>query len=92
MTPDEVRRRFQGLASSIDIVPRTLTFEFDSFEDWLEFWEQTNPPQIAFKTIFPAEVYRRLVNDMGRLVEELNRGQDGRVVLDSTYIHVVARK
>ena len=28
--PDELRRR---LASSIDIVPRTLTFEFDSFED-----------------------------------------------------------
>jgi len=90
--PDEVRRRFQGLASSIDIVPRTLTFEFDSFQEWLEFWEHTNPPQIAFKTILPAEVYQRLVDEMGRLVEESNQGKDGRVVLDSTYIQVLARR
>ena len=90
--PDEVRRRFRGLASSIDTAPRTLTFEFESFERWLEFWEQTNPPQIAFKTILPPEVYRQLLNEMGRLVKEWNREKEGRVVLDSTYIQVLARK
>lgn len=45
--PDEARRRFAGLASSIEVEPGTLTIEFDSLEREWASWERTNPPLIA---------------------------------------------
>lgn len=90
--PEVVRRRFSGLASSIDFFPKTLRREDDSFQQWLEFWEQTNPPQQVFKAMFPLETYQRLVGEMARLAAELNQSRNGRLVLDSTYLLVLARR
>lgn len=90
--PDEVRWRFSGLASSVEFFPEALRREDDSFDQWLEFWERTNPPQQVFKAMFPPEAYQRLVAEMARLAAELNQSRDGRLVLDSTYLLVLARR
>ena len=89
---DEVRQRFAGLASVIEVEERTLTFAFDSVEQGLEFWERTNPPLIALRSIAPPETYRALWEQAARLLAELNRADNGRLVLDSEYVQVIARK
>jgi ubiquinone/menaquinone biosynthesis C-methylase UbiE len=87
----EARRRL-GRASSIDVRRRTLTFEFESFAEWLELWEASNGPQVALKTMLPQEAYEEVVKKIEPVLDDLNRSRDGRLVLDSDYIQVLARK
>jgi SAM-dependent methyltransferase len=88
--PDEARRRLAG-AASIDVRNRKLTFEFASFDDWLALWEASNGPQIALKSTLPTLAYRQVVNEMRLVLQELNRSNDGRLVLESDYIQLLAR-
>jgi SAM-dependent methyltransferase len=90
--PDEIRRRFDGLASAVDVERRTVTFAFDSPEEWLPFWERTNGPQLALRSMLPDEAYRALCEDATRLARELNTAGDDRLVLDSEYVLVLARR
>jgi SAM-dependent methyltransferase len=90
--PAVVRRRFEGVASEIVIEPRTLTLSYDSLASWRTLFGQTNPPLMALKLLLPRTAYEGLVERSRALVEELNQGRDGRIVLDSSYIAVVARK
>jgi ubiquinone/menaquinone biosynthesis C-methylase UbiE len=87
---DELRRRFRE-ASSIEIRPRTLDFQFASFAGWLYFWERTNVAQLAIKPMLTAERYGQLVEEARRLIRGLNRGGDDGVRLESAYVQVFAR-
>lgn len=89
---ETVRQRLGGLASVVAVEERTVAFAFDSVEQGLEFWERTNPPLIALKSMSPPETYRALLDETADLLADLNRAEDGRLVLDSAYIQVVARK
>jgi len=89
---DEVRRRFAGSASQLEIEPRTLTFRFDSIEDWHERFANTNPPLMALKQMLPAAAFEGLMAQAVALVGELNQARHGRIVLESSYLVVVARK
>jgi len=68
-----------------------VRFSCPSPEEGIDFWERTNPPLIALKTIaagsLPAAAGR------GRQHERaLNAANDGSLVLDSEYLSVVAKK
>jgi hypothetical protein len=89
---DEVRERFGNRTSSIDVLPRRLSFESDSVGGLLAFWEDTNPPQNALKAMLPPQAYRELIDGLTSLVEELNEAAGGRVKVSSPYILVLARK
>ena len=89
---DEVRRRFTGLAASIEVQHRTLYFESESVASFIEFWERTNPPLTALKTMLPPEFYQRALAQMSHLVEEVNESPQPSVKLSSPYILVLARK
>jgi SAM-dependent methyltransferase len=89
---DVVRQRFAGMAAAIEVKERTLTFTFDSVAQGLEFWERTNPPLIALRSMLPPETYRALREQATYLLHELNRADDGRLILDSEYLQVIARK
>jgi len=89
---DEVRRRFSGLASELEIEPRTLTFRFESMEAWREEFAGTNPPLMALKAMLPPPAFDGLMDRARALVEELNQGDDGSVVLESSYLSVIARE
>jgi ubiquinone/menaquinone biosynthesis C-methylase UbiE len=87
---EELRRRFAGLASSIEVTHRTLHFESESVDAFLQFWEATNAPQAALRAMQPAETYAKVIAAERQLVEELNELR-GRVRLSSPYILAVAR-
>ena len=89
---DELRRRWAGLASSISVEHRTLYFESSSVASFLEFWDETNPPQAAMKAIMPPEAYQTVLSRRAELVDELNELHDGRLKVSSPYILVLARK
>jgi len=72
--PDEVRRRFRGLASKLAVEPGILTFRFASLEAWREEFANTNPPLMALKQILPAAAFEGLIAQAVALVDELNPG------------------
>jgi SAM-dependent methyltransferase len=89
---EEVRRRFDGKASSVRLERKTVRFSFSSLEEGFAFWERTNPPLIALKTMLPAERYQELRVEGAGLMRVLNAATDGSLLLDSEYLSVIARK
>jgi ubiquinone/menaquinone biosynthesis C-methylase UbiE len=89
---DAVRGRLASHAASMEVRHRQLSFESESVDGLLEFWEQTNPPQNALKTMLPPEAYRKLTDGWRELVDGMNEGTAGRVKVRSPYILVLARK
>jgi SAM-dependent methyltransferase len=88
----EVRARFAGLTTSVEIIHRRLFFESISVEGLLKFWEETNAPQNALKAMLPPEAYEKVTAAWVALANELNESTDGRVRVSSPYILVLARK
>jgi len=89
---DEVHRRFGDWASSIMVEGRTLTFAFENVTQALAFWERTNGPMIALQSMIPPETYRALTKEATHLLTDLNHADDGRLMLKSPYLQVIARK
>jgi ubiquinone/menaquinone biosynthesis C-methylase UbiE len=89
---DEVHRRFKGLTSSIEIDPQALTFEFESLDAGVEFWEQANPPMMAMLSMLDAEQAESVREDLRKLMAELNQVSGGGLTLESDYLQVLARK
>jgi ubiquinone/menaquinone biosynthesis C-methylase UbiE len=89
---DEVRKRFASLARSVEVIHRRLAFESSSVDRFLEFWEATNGPHNALKTMLPPDGYQKVVRAWVALVNELNEANDGRVKVCSPFILVLARR
>jgi len=89
---ETVRRRFAGMTSSLAVEPRVVTFSFASPEEGWDFWERTNPPLIALKSMTPPDRYQEVVAEGKRLMRGMNAAGDGRLVLESEYLQVVAHK
>ena len=90
--PAEVRRRFEGKASSLRLEPRTVTFAFPSEGVGFAFWERTNPPLMALKKMLPPERYEQLRTEGASLMRTMNVATDGSLALDSEYLSVIALK
>ena len=90
--PAQVRQRFNGRTSSLRLEPRTVTFAFPSLESGWAFWERTNPPLLALKTMLPPERYREVQAAGADLMQQLNADPGSGLTLDSEYLSVVARK
>jgi ubiquinone/menaquinone biosynthesis C-methylase UbiE len=90
--PAAVRRRFAGLAASVEVTPCTGTFEFGSVEEGLGFWERANPTQSAMRSVLPELAYGEMRASLAALLAELNRAPDGRLVVGWDYVEVLARK
>jgi ubiquinone/menaquinone biosynthesis C-methylase UbiE len=89
---EEVRRRLGSLTDSIEVIHRTLTFESESVDEFVDFWQATNAPQAALKVMMPPETYQKVLDAKRLLIEELNDSTGGGVKLVSRYILVVACK
>ena len=90
--PAEVRRRFDGRASSLRLETRTVRFAFPSVDAGIAFWERTNPPLMALKTMLQPERYQQLRREGASLMSSMNVATDGSLVLDSEYLSVIALK
>jgi hypothetical protein len=56
------------------------------------FWERTNPPLMALKTMLPPARYEQLRTEGAGLMRTMNVATDGTLVLDSEYLSVIALK
>jgi 2-polyprenyl-6-hydroxyphenyl methylase/3-demethylubiquinone-9 3-methyltransferase len=82
--PEVVRQRFAGLASDLELRPETLTMRFASPDVRLAFWERTNGPTIALRSMLPPERYAEFRADAVELM--------GGSILKTAYLVVLARK
>jgi ubiquinone/menaquinone biosynthesis C-methylase UbiE len=90
--PATVRHRFGGLASEVHIKLRSSSFEFGSIQQGWESLERSNGPLHAVHQLFPPEAYADTRTRVQELMRELNRANDGRLVIEWTYALVVAKR
>ena len=88
----ELRRRFDGLASSVEVAHGKLGLDFSGVDDATDFWERTNPPVIAMRGMLPPEAYREMRSGLTDLIRKSGRPENGRLVLESDFLALVARK
>ena len=69
-----------------------MSFSFPSPEDGWEFWERTNPPLLALKSMLAPERYQQLRVEGGSLMHEMNTATDRGLVLASQYLLVIAQR
>jgi hypothetical protein len=86
-----VRERFAGLAGTIEVEPRTLTWELDSEEELLRTLTSTGTHEVFAEAVGP-EAHAAWQADFLELARESNQGSEGAVVLEAEYIVAVARK
>lgn len=89
--PEEVRRRFAGLAASIEARRRTGRFAFTSLDEALAFWERTNGPLTALRSLVPETAYVEVRAALRRLFAELAGAGDGELTVEWDYLLVLAR-
>jgi SAM-dependent methyltransferase len=90
--PDVVRQRFAELAGEIDVRPQALTMEFESVEAGVGFWERTNGPMAAMRTMLPPERYAQVRADLADLMHAMNHSRGARLEVKASYVEVLARK
>jgi ubiquinone/menaquinone biosynthesis C-methylase UbiE len=88
---DAVRSLFEGFASTIELDRRSLTWEYESWDEMRTVGESFGGTVMA-KRMLPPEAFDQMNADFDALFKEHNRGTDGRVVIENGYLRVVARK
>ena len=86
-----VRSLFEGLASSIELDLRSLTWEYGSWDEMRRVGESFGGTVMA-KQMLPPEAFERMIQDFEALFREHDRGAGGMIVIDNEYLRVVARK
>lgn len=86
-----VRDRFDGLANSIEVEQRTLSWSGDSPEAFVDLMEHSSPMQASAKANMPEDDYARLREEMVALAREW-AGGDGPFTVDAHYALIVARR
>lgn len=90
--PDVVQARLGPHADTVGIGRRSARFEFESKEQGLEWGEANLGPLVALRSMLPPESYQELVGRIVSLTEAFDQGPGDRVVIDSEFLAVVARK
>jgi SAM-dependent methyltransferase len=88
---ENVEKRFEGLAGSLDIERTDVHWTFPDFDGFLQTFEHAGPHDAAREAMGP-EGYAAAVEKIRALVEEFNQAEDGSVDIHSDYLLVVARK
>lgn len=88
---DVVRERFAGLANSIDVEERALSWSGESPEAFVDLMERSAPMQAAAKANMPGDEYRRMREDLVELARGW-AGGDGPFTVDAHYALIVARR
>jgi SAM-dependent methyltransferase len=90
--PATVRDRLSGQATEVHVEHRSATFEFGSIQEAWDSLERSNGPLNALQQLFPPEAYAGTRARVHELMAELNRADDGRLVIEWTYALVVATR
>jgi len=91
-TPAGVERRFAGLASSFALEPDILVMSFPTVEAGLAFWERTNGPQIALRSLISADGYAEFRRAAEGVMRAMNQSHGDGLELHSSCLRVLAHK
>ncbi|MBK9152712.1 MAG: class I SAM-dependent methyltransferase [Chloracidobacterium sp.] len=91
--PDEVRARFDGRVTDLQITPRMADMQFDfPPEDVVALFKKYfGPTVMAFKALDPSR-HQELTDDMLSLWNENNISTDGKTHAKGEYLEVIATK
>jgi SAM-dependent methyltransferase len=90
--PHHVRALFGGRAE-IEFEGGCVTFEFDSIDDFMEFFEEHYGPTIATKRRLENDgTWRSCRRELRALYDAINSADDGTARLAAEYLVVIARK
>jgi SAM-dependent methyltransferase len=89
---ETARSRFARYADDVTIQHGFVPWSFESREDARRFFEEEAPPGVAAKMALPPERYEEMWAELEALQERFNKAKDGRVMYESKYLLVVARK
>jgi SAM-dependent methyltransferase len=84
-----VRRRFEGLAGTVAVEPRTLPWRFGSFEEMGRLFQSSGPRGLDR---LPDDQLAEFLREARAAVDRHNVATDGSVRIDAPYSLVVARK
>ena len=88
---ENVRERFDGLASRFEVETRELVWEAESVETFMEMMGRASPPWVAAKQNLPPERYDEMISRATELTRQRAEGEDP-ITLRSEYALIVARK
>ena len=88
---DTVNERFDGLANSIELEQRTLSWSGESPEAFIELMERSAPMQAAAKANMPEDEYARMREELAALAREW-AGGDRPFSVEVHYALIVARR
>lgn len=91
-TEDFVAQRFGPHADRVETARLMVREEYDSWDDVVKHYETNLGPAIMLKQILEPERYEEMFGKLRDLYESFNQGSDGRIVVDSEYLQVMARK
>jgi SAM-dependent methyltransferase len=86
------RERFEMHGADVQIRRGEVHWEFDSPQSARRFSEENIPPVVAAKNVLPAERFEELMNEYREAQARFNQATDGRVVYDTPYLLILARK
>jgi ubiquinone/menaquinone biosynthesis C-methylase UbiE len=90
--PAEVRRRFEGLAASIEFERHAAKFEFDALEEAVDFFMDNTGGLLMLKRLLPPERFLDVRADMEEAIRDFSRPDGNGLLLESEYLRVIARK
>lgn len=89
---EEVARRFEGLAGTLEMERRTVRWEFPSAGAMAATLEGGAGPAVATQRALDDARRAALRSDLLALVDEHNQASDGSIAIDCEYLLVVARR
>jgi hypothetical protein len=87
---ETARARFQGLAGSIECERRTLPWEAESAEAFLDEFARSAPPLVAARENLPPDQFEALVGDTLEVIR--THGGSGPMRIETEYLLIVAHK
>ncbi len=90
---DHVRSLFDDTGAELEFEPRSVRFEGESVQAWIDRDEQILGPALMAKAALEAQGrYEEMRSQMVELHEEVNDAQDGTFRAEAQYLVTVARK
>jgi ubiquinone/menaquinone biosynthesis C-methylase UbiE len=89
---ETARSRLEGLAASVECERRTLTWEAESVEAFMDEFAASAPPMVAARELMPPDQYEALRDDTLEVVRKHAGDGPGPVRIESVYLLTVARK
>ncbi|MFN2525284.1 MAG: class I SAM-dependent methyltransferase [Actinomycetota bacterium] len=89
---EAVAQRLGPHAESVETSRLYIREEYESWDEFVSYYETDLGPAIALKQVLEPHRYAEMMERLRELYESFNQSEGGRIVADSEYLQVIARK